>query len=153
MIKHKKIKHDIQKLLPKLKDIFKNQEGLIAAYLFGSQAKGHSHPLSDVDIAYLLEKNLSPSRKEAIEKTLYKSLSMCLKTDEISFVNLSEAPPSIKYAAISARNLLYCSDDSERIDFEQKALINYFDTKPIRDEYFYYLSKKIKEGEFGNRYK
>jgi hypothetical protein len=153
MIKHKIIKHDLQKTLPKLKDLFKNQEGLIAAYLFGSHAKGRPHPLSDIDIAYLLDKNLLPPKKESIEKNLYKSLATCLKTDEISFVNLSEAPPSIKFAAISTGTLLFCSDDSERIAFEQKTMTQYFDTKPLRDEYFYHMSIKIKEGEFGRRYK
>ena len=153
MIKRRKIRHNLKKYLPNLKEIFKNQEGIIAAYLFGSYAKGAPSPLSDIDIAYLLDESLFKEKAEEIDTNLYSSISSYLQTDEISFICLNKAPLSIKYAVISSGKVLFSSDESKRVEFEEKTMDMYIDTQPIRHEYFNYLFKKIKEDNFGYRYK
>jgi len=153
MIKRHKIKHNLEKYLPHLKEIFKSQEGLIAAYLFGSYAKGTPGPLSDIDIAYFLSENSYKEKGEEIDTNLYSSLSAYLHTDEISFICLNEAHLSVKYAVISKGKVLFCSDDPKRVEFEEKTLDMYLDTQCIRQEYFNHLFKKIKEDKFGYRYK
>lgn len=153
MIKRSRIKQNLKELLPNLREIFKSQEGLIAAYLFGSYAKGTPGPLSDIDIAYLLNESMYKEKAEELGASLYLSVSSCLQTDEISFICLNEAPLSARYAVISTGKVLFSSDDSQRVEFEERTLKMYIDTQHIRQEYFDYLFKKIKEDNFGYRYK
>lgn len=103
---------------------------VIAAYLFGSQASGATTPLSDIDIAVLLEPDTpSPGRLQA---ELISDLMLVLRRSDIDVVVLNTAPPLLKARAISGR-LLYCRDELARVRFEVAARRGYFDTKPLRD--------------------
>ncbi len=55
MIKLRRIRHDVKRLFPKIPEVFRRHPEVVAAYLFGSYAKGEAGPLSDVDIAYLFD--------------------------------------------------------------------------------------------------
>jgi predicted nucleotidyltransferase len=103
---------------------------VIVAYLFGSQASGATTPLSDIDIAVLLEPDTpSPGRLQA---ELISDLMLVLRRSDIDVVVLNTAPPLLKARAISGR-LLYCRDELARVRFEVAARREYFDTKPLRD--------------------
>jgi predicted nucleotidyltransferase len=103
---------------------------VIAAYLFGSQAAGGSTPLSDVDIAVLLEPD-TPS-PGTVQVALISDLMLALRRSDIDVVVLNSAPPLLKVRAISGP-LLYCRDELARARFEVAARREYFDTKPLRD--------------------
>ena len=103
---------------------------VIAAYLFGSQASGATSPLSDIDIAVLLEPD-TPS-PGTVQATLISDLMLALHRSDIDVVILNAAPPLLKQRAISGR-LLYCRDELARVRFEVAARHEYFDTKPLRD--------------------
>jgi len=134
-----------------LAHVFEGREDVVAAYLFGSQAKGTAGPLSDVDVAYLLDEKLSSKEMEARNDELYRAIAVCLKTDHVSVVCLNEAPLRIRQAVISTGKVLYSSDERKRTEFTETTMRDYMDTRPMREEYYYYLSERIKEGGLGHR--
>ena len=104
---------------------------VLAAYLFGSQASGATTPLSDVDIAVILDAGVpSPGNVQAM---LISDLMLALRRSDIDVVILNAAPPVLKERAISRGRVMYCRDDILRIRFEVAARREYFDTKPLRD--------------------
>jgi predicted nucleotidyltransferase len=104
---------------------------VIAAYLFGSQATGSTTPLSDVDVAVILEPTVeSPGM---IQVTLISDLTAALRRNDVDVVILNNAPPLLRHRATSRGRLIYCRDDAARAKFEAAALRGYVDTKPLRD--------------------
>lgn len=133
----------------KLKEYFKNKPVRLV-YLMGSQASGQTKPYSDVDMAVLFDQNLSAKQRFNIRIELLSNLAKFLGTDNIDLIDLQNASPLFAYEAIKHRKELYVEDENIRVNFETKALANYFDQK-------YYLSRhailglvKLKE-EYGIR--
>jgi len=151
MIKFKKIEHDPRKLFPKLIKMFKQDEDVIAVYLFGSYATGNIGPLSDVDIAVLLYSKF-PS-ESYFDKELYLLLkaSDILRTDEVDLVILNRALFSFAYNILRENKLLFCRNDLERVKFQTKIVDGYLDFKPLLEENYRYLYRRIREGKFGVR--
>ena len=78
---------------------------VIAAYLFGSQASGTTTPLSDVDIAVILEAGVpSPGDAQAM---LISDLMLALGRSDIDVVILNAAPPVLKERAIFRGRVIY----------------------------------------------
>lgn len=104
---------------------------VLAAYLFGSQASEATTPLSDVDIAVILDAGVpSPGDVQAM---LISDLMLALRRSDIDVVILNAAAPVLKERAVSRGRVIYCRDDISRIRFEVAARREYFDTKPLRD--------------------
>ena len=104
---------------------------VVAAYLFGSQATGQTSPLSDVDIAVILEPGLaSPG---TVQAQLISDLMLVLRRSDVDVVVLNTAPPLLKERAISRGRLLYCRDEIARVRFEVAARREYFETQALRD--------------------
>jgi len=132
--------------------VFQGRQDVIAAYLFGSQAKGTAGSLSDMDVAYLLDDELFEKEMESPNNALYWAIAACLKTDHVSVVCLNEAPLTMRQAIISTGKVLYSSDERKRIEFTEATMREYMDTRPMREEYYRYLLERIKEGGLGDRY-
>lgn len=98
------------------------QEEIVAAYLFGSTAKGTSAPASDIDMAVLLRRGDKKSGA-ALKFRLYADLCRKLKRNDIDLVLLSLSGNLILNDEI-VRNgqVLYASDDAAREEFELKVL-------------------------------
>ncbi|MDF1581646.1 MAG: nucleotidyltransferase domain-containing protein [Desulfuromonadales bacterium] len=108
------------------------QEEIVAAYLFGSTAKGINGPSSDIDIAVLL-RNHDNKSGATLRFRLYADLCRKLKRNDIDLVLLSLRGNLILNDEI-VRNgqVLYASDDAAREDFELKLLHRCTDFKTQR---------------------
>jgi hypothetical protein len=118
----------------KLNRIFLRYPRIKLVYLFGSQAKGESGPLSDYDFAvYFDEKD--PKKMFDIKLELMGQLSMILGTDkvDIAILNLSEMP-EFKFNVIKEGILIY-EEEPFRVIVEPKILNEYFDFKLILSRY------------------
>ena len=106
---------------------------VIAAYLFGSVARGTSRTTSDVDVAILLAR--PPVAGLA-------GLPLDLETDlerllgvRAQVVVLDRAPVDLVHRVLRDGKLLVDRDPSARIAFEVRARNEFFDLKPVLDQY------------------
>ena len=106
---------------------------VIAAYLFGSVARGTSRTTSDVDVAILLAR--PPVAELAglpldLEGDLERLLGMPAQV-----VILNRAPVDLVHRVLRDGKLLVDRNPSVRIAFEVRARNEFFDLKPVLDRY------------------
>ena len=113
----------------RVRRVVASHPGVVAAYLFGSVARGTSKPSSDVDVAVLYEKTPraelgSPPMK--LEAALEKELRR-----PVQVVCLNKAPPDLGIRVLRHGTLLMERDRAARIRFEVKLRNEYWDLEPI----------------------
>jgi len=109
------------------------REGILAAYLFGSEARGEAGPGSDVDVAVLYAE-APPGALDSPPRRLERELERLLgRTVEV--VALNTAPPDLVHRVLRDGRLLLEEDRSARIRFEVRARNEYFDLEPLRRLY------------------
>jgi uncharacterized protein len=126
-----------------------DQDGVVAAMLIGSQARGEAGPLSDVDIAVWHEPGMDWRQSWNLQLSLIGKAQDALKTNEIDLIMLNEAPPLFQQRAMRDAVRLVERDHAQRVRFETKALLDYLDTQPLRDELRRGIKHRIQEGRFG----
>lgn len=88
-------REDLLSRLPRLRGLF-SQEGVTAAYLFGSVLNGKAQPGSDLDIAIQGEQEYEWSE---LYGRVYKGLCELLHPDSIALVILNEVSSSLRIRA------------------------------------------------------
>jgi predicted nucleotidyltransferase len=129
-------------------NIFK-KIGIETIYLFGSQAQGLTHPLSDVDLGVVFanperykDKTIEPYLKlydiftDVLPKEYLKH-RFKMKEHEFDLVFLQFAPISLQFEAIKNGKILYERNKKKRLDYEEYVVKRYCDLK-----YFYDLAEK-----------
>jgi uncharacterized protein len=114
-------------------DVMAPYESVLLAYLFGSAAAGTNGPLSDIDIAVLVDRDASVYE---IPGLLQDDLCRRLKTDRLDLISLTEAPPPLAYRVVRDGQCVLCRDRKVRESFETRAIMRYLDFKPLRDQAF-----------------
>ena len=106
---------------------------LVAAYLFGSVARGTDSSNSDIDVGILLRTapsgELNDLRFE-LEGHLERALGR-----RTQVVILNNAPPDLLHRVLRDGRLLVERDRAARIRFEVRARNEYFDLLPILKRY------------------
>lgn len=128
-----------------------DRDHVVAAMLFGSQASGRAGPLSDVDIAVWLDPHLAGEQRSALRTELSLAAVEALGTDEIDVVVLNQAPPLLRHRALKGGLRLFERDPRARVRLETAALLDYFDTAPLRETLAAGRRRRIEEGRFGRR--
>ncbi len=108
-------------------------DDLIAAYLFGSEARGTAGPHSDVDLGVLLRE--SPPRTLLDQPFALADELTELMQRPVEIVVLNDAPIDLVQRVLRDGALLVDRDPSVRIRFEVAARNTYFDLKPFLDRY------------------
>lgn len=112
--------------LEAITDTVKAQSAVMAAYVFGSRARGDSGPMSDYDIAVHVE-GLDALAQFDLRLQLIGNLTRVLQTDEVDVVLLNQTDkPALKYYIIRDGQLLFDRDDY-RLRIEPRILNEYFD--------------------------
>lgn len=109
--------------------------------LFGSQATGHTHSESDVDVAYLSDRVLSFNE----EIGLNTELTQVFQNNQISLVNLKKAPPLLLKQIATRAVVLSESVPHAFEELYLRALRSYEEARPIFDLREHYLKKKVAE--------
>ena len=110
------------------------EQGIAAAWLFGSVARGTSRPGSDLDVAVLLD----PAPERGTCASLRLDLRAALEARlgrEIDLVVLNHAPPDLVHRVLRDGKIVIEADPSTRVRFEVRSRNEYFDLKPYLDEY------------------
>jgi predicted nucleotidyltransferase len=106
---------------------------VIAAYLFGSVARGTATPSSDVDLGILLRER--PPATLAGRRLEYEDVLAQKLGARVQIVILNDAPPDLVHRVLAARRLILERDRALRIRFEVRARNQYFDLQPILARY------------------
>ncbi|HHV77719.1 MAG TPA: nucleotidyltransferase domain-containing protein [Syntrophothermus lipocalidus] len=133
-------------IINSIRDYLASQPDIIAAYLFGSLAKGTFRRGSDIDIAVLF----APGTRDKLAHFTRKLDLEIALTDmvhrSVQVVDLEEASPPLQHQVRKYGRLLVDKDKHYRVDFEVRSRRNYFDL-----QHFYRLQKEAlftKLGEF-----
>lgn len=111
---------ELQERLEALPQYLSQYSDIIAVYLFGSHASGATTPLSDIDIAYLLQE---PDLDRELE--IEAAITRAVGTDAADIQPLHKAPVPFQYRIITTGRLLYTTQDAARTDFEQQVIQTY----------------------------
>ncbi|WP_066637988.1 type VII toxin-antitoxin system MntA family adenylyltransferase antitoxin [Desulfolucanica intricata] len=151
MYRFKKIEHNVEEYIPLLAEKAKWDDDIIAMYLFGSYAEGKQTPVSDIDLAVLLDRDFSSKLYFEKKLDILSTTTSILKTDEVDLVILNQAPPALAYRVLCKGKLLYEKPEAkaQRVNFQVRTCDRYFDYKPVEKVIHEGLIRRIKEGRFG----
>jgi hypothetical protein len=135
MIRNARLPADIRARLRRLAERFGGDRQVVAVYLFGSFARGTEGPLSDIDLAVLLEPATARRDLEALTLTYLAEINRLLGTDEVGFLLLNAAPLTFRYEVIRSGKVLVDNDPTARRAFEVRTEDLYMDFKPALDAY------------------
>ncbi|WNF38305.1 nucleotidyltransferase domain-containing protein [Bacillaceae bacterium IKA-2] len=98
-------------------------------YIFGSFAKGTSNKDSDIDIAYFSEIKVDNYERFMLAQELAVILNK-----NVDLIDLSQATTVFQTQIVSTGEVIYCSDDNRRMNFEMLTLKMYAKLNEERKE-------------------
>lgn len=140
---------DIAELTDKLADFLRRQPDIRLAYLFGSQAQGRVHALSDVDVAILLAEQFSPADQSQTRLRLTGELMALLHREDVDVVVLNQASPLLRHRVLRDGRLLFSIDDRARARFAEETYRRYLDCRYMNDVLDEAMFARLREGRFG----
>ena len=108
---------ELDQLTSVLTDFLIRQPEVSLAYLFGSQAQGRAHSLSDVDVAVLLAEQLTPAEQSRTRLRLLGELMASLQREDVDLVVLNQASLLLRHRVLRDGRLLFANDDRVRVRF------------------------------------
>jgi predicted nucleotidyltransferase len=134
-------------LISRLRTHFERQPDVRLACLFGSQARGAAGPLSDVDVAIVLD---SPdSERSRRRDEVCADLMRVLHRNDIDVVLADRAPPLLRHRIARDGVLILSRGDHTVTRFVVEAVRDYVDTEPLRRLRQRSLERSLGEGMFG----
>lgn len=103
-------------------------EGIAAAWLFGSVARGTARPDSDVDVGVLFRED-PPRNLAGYRFDLEAELESALGSS-VQLVVLNRAPADLAIRVLRDGKLLVNQDPVRRIEFEMRTRNEYWDLEP-----------------------
>lgn len=117
------------------------------AVLFGSTATGTDTPLSDVDVAVVVDRSVDRHRTRLLDE-IRASLMETTGRDAIDLVDLDAVGPALGYEILSSGDLLLGNED-EVVELESRFLVRKLDFQPITERWQRSLDRRIETGDYG----
>jgi predicted nucleotidyltransferase len=134
----------MQDVIPAMKEQVARDVHVRFAYLFGSQARGKTTALSDIDIAVFLESRVDPLYYRL---KLIEVLTRVTKKENIDIVVLNQATALLKHEVIGAGIVLKEARE-ERLLFETEVLREYLDLDHLRKVQRSYIREQLRAGTY-----
>lgn len=100
------------------------------AYLYGSVARGTPLLTSDIDIALILSKTLTPYEQLQLELQIQAALETACGLDNLDVRGINQAPLLAQGTVVQEGILIFCRDNEQRLAFEVLTRKKYFDYLP-----------------------
>jgi predicted nucleotidyltransferase len=126
-----------------------DRQGVVAAYLFGSHARGTADESSDVDVAVWLDPELGAAEQLDRELALLAELEGRLGDDGVDLVVLNAAPPLLRHRVLRDGVVLVDRDPLRHMRLRTDALIEFLDTEPLRVAVAEGQRRRLAEDRFG----
>jgi uncharacterized protein len=117
------------------------------AWLFGSRVRGEAGPLSDVDVAVLLDPSVAPEARLDTAAALVEKMER--RYVPVDLVLLEEAAPALRHRVFRDGLLLFERDARRRVAFEVRAIQEYLDFQPLAAIYDRALIARAAKGQLG----
>lgn len=132
--------------LRQLKAYLIKQKYVQVAYLFGSAARGTIGPLSDVDVAVLL--NSDPQYWFEQKMNLVEGLLWIFGVTKVDVVILNKAEPVLSHRIILEGQPIFVRDDIAKFRQEKNILDHYLDTAFLRGVQRDAIKEHIEGGKY-----
>jgi predicted nucleotidyltransferase len=126
-----------------------DRDGVAAAFIFGSRARGRSGPLSDVDLAVVLSPGVERAAAGSLRLDLARAAGEVLGSGEVDVVLADLATPLLRHRIARDGKLIIDRDPRTRIAFQADALRDYLDTASLRDRLREGIRQRLEEDRFG----
>lgn len=117
-----------------------DESDVVAAYLFGSVARGTAGPQSDVDVALLLAPGVAG---DAVCGRVEDRLARRLHTDRIDVVSVIDTPIPVRYRIFRDGARVVCRQPALCQRVVADAVSRYLDFQPVRERAFEQLRNSI----------
>lgn len=134
-------------LAAELRSLLADDQRVDCAWLFGSAARGEAGPLSDVDVAVLLDAAIPPEARLEVAAALIEELER--RCSRVDLVLLEEASPAPRHRVFREGLLLFERNARRRIAFETRAIQEYLDFQYLSEIYDRALIARAAEGRLG----
>ena len=128
---------DISSIQTVLVPYFAAQEQIAVAYLFGSVARGQASPLSDIDIAILLQSPQDAAARFSLRLRVTKDIKALVRDRDIDVIVLDDVPLAVSYRVIRDGVVLIGRRLADMASFRNVLVHMYVDVDP--DRLFEYL--------------
>lgn len=104
---------------------------VVLAYLHGSAASDQATPLSDVDIALVVDEGLTPGEQLKLMLRVQGELDDVSDIANADVHVINEASLVFQGKVVTDGILIYARSDEERVAYEEITRLRYFDFLPI----------------------
>ena len=115
----------VDEIRERLTPLFQD-EGLRLVLLFGSSVTGKMHRHSDIDLAFLFDRDMDII-------ALTNNVIRLLHTDNVDVIDMKHASPLLRFSVVKNGRLLYERLQGEFNSFSSLTFRRYVDTKKLRD--------------------
>jgi predicted nucleotidyltransferase len=140
---------DLEHLVDRLRRVLEARPEIREAYLFGSRARGDSTPVSDIDIAVYVDRDITPDRHSEYAAQLAAALMTALGRNDVEVVVLNDAPPLLYHRVLRDGIRLLARSLPETTEREGRALSRYCDYVPQLRKIDAAHAARIARGDFG----
>jgi len=112
-----------------IRRVLQNHEEVLAAYIYGSVARGHQRQESDIDLGLLLRDDFVPDALYPA-RIAEEIATKCVLRQELGVRTLNGMPLTFLHQVLKHRVLVFTRDDRRRVEFETCVYDMYLDYKP-----------------------
>lgn len=116
---------DVEPYLGDLRQYLARQEGLVAAWIFGSYGTPYQTPLSDLDLALLFHQDQVPDLWK--QGGLQSDISDLLHEEDVSIMVLNRAPVILQFRVIEGGRRIACRDPIALANFIELVISRHAD--------------------------
>jgi len=117
---------DVEPYLDDLRKYLEDLDGLVAAWIYGSYGTPLQTPLSDLNLAFLFQKDEAPDFNRQME--IYGKVSEILhEEDDVSITIVNLSPILLQFRVLETGRRIVCRDPVALADFVEFIIIRHAD--------------------------